>query len=351
MPIRVLVVDDSAFMRSILTRMIHSDPELKVVGIARDGEDALVQIKALHPDVVTLDIEMPKLDGLGCLARVMAEQPLPVLMVSYLAAQGAEPTLRALELGAVDFVTKSTPDDRHNLETLQKDLILKIKAAALIGPAKLQAQESAPRLAPPVQSRLMHVKANPAVEVVAIGSSTGGPKTLHRLLPLFPADFPSAVMVAQHMPKGFTRPFAQRLDEYCSLRVVEIENGIPIQPGMIYIAPAGYQTRVVRRQEQLVAEVFEQAGQIYKPCVDLLFHSLAAACQGRVLAAILTGMGADGSAGMKALRELGARTIAEAEESCVIFGMPRAAIENGAAEFVELLPDIFPRLMKIIDGK
>ena len=352
MPIRVLIVDDSAFMRQIFFRMMSNDPELMVVGTARDGLDALKKIEQFKPDVVTLDVAMPNMDGLECLAKIMETNPLPVIMVSSLTIEGAEPTIRALELGALDYVTKSSATRLEDLERVQEELIKKIKVAAEVPVARLE-------MPGPVKVAKTGVSKIPEavfaqkidLELVAIGSSTGGPKALYYLLPLFPKNFPLGIVVAQHMPKDFTGVFAKRLNSLCQLEVVEAKHGDKIEPGKILIAPSGYQSRVVRQGNSLVIHIYDQPEFLYKPSVDNLFHSLAETTKGKVLGIILTGMGSDGAAGMKKLRDLGARTIAEAEESCVVFGMPRVAIELGGAEYVESLSNIYSRIVAILNAK
>lgn len=346
MPVKVLVVDDSAFMRQMLSHMIEDDSELRVVGIAHDGEEALMKIMLLKPDVVTLDVEMPKMDGLKCLAKIMEEMPLPVLMVSYLTSEGTETTFKALELGAVDFISKPSYNDPEAVRGIHDELIQKIKIAATIKQIKLSRQELEPSLAIWKPKSLTRLK---KLEILAVGTSTGGPKALSQLLPLFPKNFPLGIVVGQHMPKGFTKVFANRLDQICQMQVIEAEQGDEVIPGRICIAPAGYQTKVIKSNNQFFLEIFDQPNQIYKPSVDILFKSVASIAKNRVLAVIMTGMGSDGAAGLKMIRDLGGRTIAEAEETCVVYGMPRVAVEIGGAEYVERLPDIFSRITKIID--
>ncbi len=345
MPIKILVVDDSPFIRQVLSSMVAEDPEIVVTGTARNGEEALEKITVLKPDVITLDIEMPKMDGLQCLAKIMESNPLPVIMVSHLTIEGTEPTLKALELGAVDFITKSSLDPLI-LNKIQQELIQKIKIAATIKKSRLKTSLNKFGVESGNASVFVGVKTD--LELLAIGSSTGGPRALNQLLPKLPKNFPLGVVVAQHMPKEFTFVFAQRLNQICNLEVTEAKTGDVIQPGRILIAPSGFQTKVIRKNNILQVEVFEQPNLIFKPCVDLLFKSIALTCEKRVLSVLLTGMGSDGAAGMQELHKLGAPTIAESEESCVVFGMPKAAIELGGVEYIEVLPDIYDRMVKII---
>jgi two-component system chemotaxis response regulator CheB len=354
MAIRVLIVDDSAFMRQIFFRLLSNDPELTVVATARDGVDALSKIGQYHPDVVTLDVAMPNMDGLECLAQIMHDHPVPVIMVSSLTSEGAEPTIRSLELGAVDYVAKPSTIGTEEIESIQQELIQKVKATAGVAITKLERTGSswehkklssvAPQLfSPPLTAAMLDL------ELLTIGSSTGGPKALYHLLPQLPADFPVGVVVAQHMPKDFTGIFAKRLNVLCQVEVVEGQDGDRIEPGKVLIAPSGRQTRVVRQNDLLVLQVSDQPGMLYKPSVDYLLESIAESCRGQVISIILTGMGSDGAVGMKKLRDLGARTIAEAEESCVVFGMPRVAIELGGAEYVESIFDIYARVCLILE--
>ena len=345
MPIKIMVVDDSPLIRQVLCHMLEEDPELVVAGTASNGKEALEKIADLKPDVVTLDIEMPVMNGLETLAKLMEISPLPVIMVSHLTVEGAEPTIKALELGAVDFVTKVS-SEHITINKIQEELISKIKFAATI--PKSHFRPLVFNQAIPEESIATLKQAKPDLELVAIGSSTGGPRALNQLLPLFPRDFPMGFVVAQHMPKEFTLIFANRLNEICNLEVLEAKSGDMVKPGRVLIAPSGFQTKVIRKNNTLQVEVFEQPNLIYKPSVDLLFKSVALTCENKALSILLTGMGNDGAVGMQELHKLGARTIAEAEESCIVFGMPKAAIELGGAEFIEPLPKIFNRIIQII---
>lgn len=345
MPIKVLVVDDSPLIRQVLCHMLEEDPEIEVAGTASNGKEALVKVADLKPDVVTLDIEMPVMNGLETLEKLMETVPLPVIMVSHLTVEGAEPTIKALELGAVDFVTKIS-SEHITIDKIQEELIGKIKFAATIPKSHFKPIKLKKEIPEKSVLSLSDVKTD--LELVAIGSSTGGPRALSQLLPLFPGNFPLGIVIAQHMPKEFTLIFANRLNDICNIEVMEAKSGDVVKPGRVLIAPAGFQTKVLRKNNVLQVEVFEQASLIYKPSVDLLFKSVALTCGGKALSILLTGMGADGAAGMQELHKLGARTIAEAEETCIVYGMPKAAIELGGAEFVEPLPNIFNRIIQII---
>ncbi len=342
MAVTVLVVDDSSFAQQILTDLLNNEPDLEVIGVANDGHDALDKIARLHPDVVTLDLEMPKMNGLECLAEIMETNPLPVIMVSYLTVAGAKYTIDALELGAVDFVTKPSKDIA-NLVNIGKELVQKVKLAASIEVDKLQKVVS--KKAAPAHS----IKPPKNIELLTIGSSTGGPRALRHLLSMFPRNFPLGVVVAQHMPKGFTKVFAGHLNDVCDVEVNEAKNGDLIMPGKVLIAPSGKQIALHRTPSNfLTVEVTTETDLIYKPSINYFLKSVATVCGGKVLSVILTGMGSDGAISMQELRKLGARTIAEAEESCVVFGMPRATIELGGAEYVESLSNIYSRITEIL---
>jgi len=349
MAIRVLIVDDSAFMRQVILQMLQEDPEISIIGTARDGLDALAKIETYQPDVITLDVDMPNMNGLECLAKIMERFPRPVIMVSSLTIEGAEPTIKAMELGAVDFITKPSINESHLLEAIKDELIQKVKVAASVKISQLK-KVAAPFFGLGAEGQKEeNAIANPhQLEILAIGSSTGGPRALYYLLPQFPKNFPLGIIIAQHMPKDFTGVFAKRLNSLCRLEVVEAKNGDRLEPGLALVAPAGSQTRVTRAADGLRVIVSEEPKLLYKPSVDYLFKSVAETCKEKSLSVILTGMGSDGAVGMKQLRDLGGRTVAESEESSVVFGMPRVAIEMGAAEYVESLPRIFDRIMQIV---
>ncbi|MBI3637579.1 MAG: chemotaxis response regulator protein-glutamate methylesterase [Candidatus Rokubacteria bacterium] len=326
--IRVLVIDDSALMRQVLTQMLGADPALEVVGTAPDPLVASEKIKALAPDVLTLDVEMPRMDGLAFLERLMRAQPMPVLMVSSLTEAGCDVTLRALELGAVDFVTKPRLDIRGRMSEIAAEIIDKIKTAATArvrpGPPSPPARPAAP--APPMFRTTQ--------AVVMVGASTGGTEALREFLTALPADAPGIVIV-QHMPERFTRAFAERLDRLCEVRVKEAEDGDRVLAGHAYIAPGNFHLRVVRDGAQVRARVTsEEPVNRHRPSVDVLFQSAAAALGPNALGVIMTGMGHDGARGLLAMRQAGAHTVAQDEDSCVVFGMPREAIALGAAERV-----------------
>lgn len=345
--IKVLVVDDSAFMRKAISNMLSSDPGITVIGTARDGEEAIDQIPRLKPDVVTLDVEMPKMGGLETLKVIMARFPLPVLMLSSLTTEGAHETLKALELGALDFIPKNLEDLSLNIIKIQEDLVAKVKAIAR---QKLKVR--------PASSGIHHQPVTPSgprlysgkVALIAIGVSTGGPKALQDVLPLFPADFPLPILVVQHMPKGFTGPFAERLNQLSKLSVKEAEHGELIKAGTAYIAPGGLHMKAIRKKiTEASIELTELPAQLlHKPSVDVMMLSVAESFSGRCLGAIMTGMGSDGLEGMKAIKKGGGKTVAQDEESCVVYGMPKAVVDAGIADKVVPLSKMTVEIINMV---
>ena len=324
--IRVLVVDDSAVFRQVLTDLLSRDPALEVVGTAADGDIAHRKVIALRPDVLTLDIVMPRLDGLKLLDQLMPERPVPVVMISGLTDEACDVTLQALERGAVDFICKPRGEITTWLATASEEIAEKVKQAA-----KARSRTLPLPARPPATSR---TAAGPAPAIVAVGASTGGTEAIAELLMELPADAPAMVIV-QHMPREFTRRFAERCNLHTAVRVKEAEAGDEIVPGQALIAPGGLHLRVRRRDQRYEVALDEQPPvNRHRPSVDVLFETVAQAAGPRGLGVLLTGMGSDGARGLLAMRRAGARTIAQDEKSCVVFGMPREAIEMGAAELV-----------------
>jgi two-component system chemotaxis response regulator CheB len=320
--IRVLVVDDSAFVRKAVGRMLATADDIEVVGFARDGEEGLALARELRPDVVTLDVRMPKLGGLETLERLMAEQPVPVLLMSTLTQEGAETTLRGLELGAMEFVDKSSVEPMSML-SLAEELISKIRA---LGGARVR---SRPRTQPKGEVAAGRASA----QCVTIAASTGGPSALQAVVSALPAAFPAAVVIVQHIPRGFTRSLAERLDARSAIPVREARHGDAVEPGRVLLAPAGIHTRLVRSRAGVLISLEEEPSEaLHRPSADVLMSSAAEVYGALAVGVVLTGMGSDGTEGLRAIRERGGLTLAEAEETCVIFGMPKAAIEAGVIE-------------------
>ena len=353
-PIRILVVDDSAFMRKALSMMLESDPTIKVIGTARDGEEGIEKVKSLNPDLVTMDIEMPRMDGLTALRQIMnSDNPVPVMMVSSLTTDGAGATLEALEMGAVDFIPKQLSYVSLDIVKIKDELIAKIKAivkrrSVLMAGIRSRtafrsatsrtgrsyqrvhsAAGSAPARVRTIAKRQHHVG------VVAIGSSTGGPPALKAVISLLPKNLPVGVLVAQHMPAAFTTSLAQRLDSQSQVTVREAENGEPLQHGVVYIAPGGMQMTVsgkAGRPRITVSQYPEDT--LYKPCVDVMMNSIADVFSKSSMGVILTGMGNNGLAGMQKIKSSGGVLISQNEETCIVYGMPRAVQEAGIIDHV-----------------
>lgn len=338
-PIRVLVVDDSAFVRQALSRMLGGEADIQVVGLAVDGQDGVEKAAALQPDVVTLDIQMPKMGGLEALKRIMAVRPVPVLLLSSLTKEGAGVTLHGLELGAMDFVDKSRVQGNMNLLNLAEELKGKIRALASVKPHPPSAL-----LMPVVRTEAPRGEAQ--CDIVVIGTSTGGPPALQAIIPRFPQDLGAAVLVVQHMPAGFTKSLAERLDARSDVRVREAKDGETVDPGTVLIAPAGTHTKL-RKRGSLVRIVLddEPRASLHRPSIDILMASAARLYGPKVLGVLLTGMGADGVEGLRAIREAGGRTLAESEETCAIYGMPKAAVEAGVVDRSVPLPEMADEIL------
>jgi two-component system chemotaxis response regulator CheB len=339
--IKVLIVDDSALIRSLMREIINSQPDLEVVGLAPDPLTAREMIKQLNPDVLTLDVEMPRMNGLEFLEKLMRLRPMPVLMVSTLTEKGNEVTMKALELGAVDFITKPSIGVSDGLVDLSNEIGDKIRAAARAR-IRRHALNSTPLDRPqPLAGTFLST----TEKIIFVGSSTGGTEALKEFLARMPATSP-AVMITQHMPEAFTRSFAQRLDGLSAMTVKEAEHNERVVPGHAYIAP-GHSHLLVKKSGAYYYTELSKADPVnrHRPSVDVLFNSAAAVAGQNAVGVIMTGMGKDGAAGMLAMRKSGAYTIAQDEASCVVFGMPKAAIEIGAAIEVTSLNDIAGRVL------
>lgn len=347
--IKVLIVDDSSFVRKALLRIFDSDPDIEVVGAAGSGKEAIEKVLILNPDVLTLDINMPGMDGLETLKILMESRPTPVLMLSQFTRQGAELTLKALELGAMDFVDKSSTGMMDFFD-LAREIIAKVKSMAGRRPIKVKAYADTPS----------SIRTKGVVDVVAIGASTGGPLALQMVLPKFPGDINFAILVVQHMPRGFTGPLAKRLDAICDIHVKEAEEFQMVSPGTALIAPGGLH---MKTQKVLTSGAssglagasvvqgkirldLEPPDVMHRPSVDVLFQSVAECYGSRSIGVILTGMGSDGAKGMTAIREKGGVTLAQDEATSAIFGMPRVAIMNNAVDKVLPVTSMAEEIMR-----
>ncbi len=348
--IRVLVADDSSFMRGAIMRMISEDPAIEVVGEARDGVETIEKVETLKPDVLTLDIEMPRMNGIDALRVIMNRHPLPVLMVSSLTEEGAEATFEALELGALDYVPKNLQDLSVNIINAGPLIVEKIKAIAgrkVERHLHLSPDEPLKRSDRSVAgSRSFSQR----IAVVAIGASTGGPGAVQYILQSLPSDFPASILVVQHMPAQFTTIFAERMDAISRLRVREASDGCSLSPGEALIAPGGKQIRL-KREKAIDVRVEIMNGTedvIYKPSVDIALTSVAGSFPGRALGVILTGMGCDGREGVRAIKRTGGKAIAQDESSSVVYGMPKAIVEERLADRVLPLKDMPGEILNMV---
>jgi two-component system chemotaxis response regulator CheB len=335
--IRVLVADDSALMRKLIPHILSKDPDIEVVATAVDGLFALKKIGVFRPDIITLDVDMPRMDGLTALKHIVAEYRIPVIMVSSLTDAGAELTFKALELGAMDFIAKPHDAISVHIGDIADDLIRKIKAIAKVSPSRLF---TAPRPAPSLQ-KIPRKVGGTANKAVAIGISTGGPNALTYFLPMLPADLSAGVLIVQHMPAGFTEVFAARLNNICQIEVKEARDGDMIIPGRAIIAPGGRHIKVKKTNLGSVVIVSNTAPvNGHRPSIDVLFNSVAVEYGHDAIGVLMTGMGEDGAEGLGQIKAAGGMTIAQDEASCVVYGMPKAAIERSYVDRVASLNDM-----------
>ena len=349
--INVVVIDDSAFMRKSISLMLESDPGIKVVATARDGQDGINKIREFRPDIVTLDIEMPVLDGLSALRIIMKEIPLPVIMISSLTSEGTQATLDALNLGAVDFIPKELSYVSVDIKKIREEIISKVKAIVRSRPPRLRLVGAPLRPLEPGQSRWgIPVGAGNDLKAVVLAVSTGGPYALLQTIPKLPVDFPLGIAVVQHMPPRFTKSLAERLDSLSSLNVKEAEDGDILKPGVVLLAPGGRHLTFRRRGGCVAATIgSEPANSVYKPCADVMMTSAVEAFNGPLLGIIMTGMGKDGLEGLRRIKQKGGFVIAQDEDSCVVYGMPRAAVEAGVADAVLPLAEIPRGMTRVFD--
>lgn len=347
--IKVVVVDDSALIRSLLSEIINRAPDMVCVGAAHDPLVAREMIRELNPDVITLDVEMPRMDGIDFLGRLMRLRPMPVVMISTLTQQGADVTLKALELGAVDFVAKPRLGLTQGVTALAEQIVEKIRVAAVASVRRISANRETPEI--PSSGGYGISAAQPLGRVsteklICIGASTGGTEAVKAILTAMPADAP-ALVITQHMPAGFTSSFSKRLDQLCRITVKEAAHGERLLPGHAYIAPGGQQFRIDRSGANYMA-VVEDAEPVnrHKPSVEVLFSSAAKVVGPNAIGIMLTGMGADGARAMRDMRDTGSYNYVQDEASCVVFGMPREAIAHGAAHEVLPLTQIAPKLLE-----
>jgi two-component system chemotaxis response regulator CheB len=358
---RVLIVDDSAFMRKVLETILNADDQLQVAGHAKDGREAIALAESLKPDVITMDINMPHVDGLQATAQIMTTNPRPIVIVSSESKDGAASTLKALELGAIEFVAKPSSGIDLDMQSVKEDLLRKVRMAAKVRVVRTASRvattvqksngEAAPKMAPAPVATRPAASSGPdqRFPVVVLAASTGGPATVMRLAPGFTRDFPAAVILVQHMPAAFTTQYATQLAEFTGIRVKEAESNESLQPGTLYICPGGHHLRVTASGR---IQLDGTSGRIngYLPNMDVTMESVAAFAGAMSIGAILTGMGNDGAIGAKAIKTAGGLVLAQDEATCVIFGMPAEAVKAGAVDEVLGIDDIYPAIEKRVIG-
>lgn len=345
-PIKVLVVDDSAFIRKTIIGLLNAEPSIQVVGEGVNGEDAVQKVKALMPDIVTMDIEMPRMNGLEALKIIMRERPLPVIMISSLTESGARETMMALEYGAIDYISKNLSSNITNIVNIKNDLIEKIK---IFGRKRFDVKGMVKGVGsvPPID------RCPPAgknkIKVVIVGASTGGPKALQDVIPRLPKNFPCGVIIVQHMLPVFTSSFAERMKELSHIEVREAKEGDVIMPGLALVAPGGSHLRVRKWPNgEYHIKLSKEPPMLHMPSVDVAMESVAQAFSEHVLGVIMTGMGQDGKEGMKAIKGVKGKTIAQDESSSVIFGMPKAAIESGCIDKIVALEKMAEEIISML---
>ncbi|OIU72208.1 protein-glutamate methylesterase/protein-glutamine glutaminase [Rossellomorea aquimaris] len=359
---RVLVVDDSAFMRKLISDFISASEEMEVVGIARNGEDALVKIKNLSPDVITLDVEMPKMNGIEALKKIMSECPVPVVMLSSTTKEGAEETIKAVQYGAVDFIAKPSGTISLDLHKIQEEIVRKVYTASLVPITKLLGQPSPTVVSPNRkvnheeidESALECKTARPMQDIqkpglIMIGTSTGGPRALQHVLTNLPSSLDAPVAIVQHMPPGFTKSLADRLNSLAVITVKEAEHGELLEKGTAYIAPGGFHMRIMNEESNLMVHLTkeEPPRNGHRPSVDVLFESASTLGSCKKVAVVMTGMGSDGTEGLMKLKETGNVTaIAESHETCIVYGMPKSVIAAKLADEVVNVEGIGQSIMK-----
>jgi len=349
--IKVLIVDDSAFMRKLISEIVDSSDKLQTIGKAKNGKDALALIKTLKPDVITMDVEMPVMNGQEALEKIMSSDPLPVVMLSAVTKEGADATMLALDSGAVDFITKPKSIFKVKEEEIQNDIIEKIIIASKVNVKKNSYLAGVKETIPSPQNRKKrNVKKGKLSKIIAIGTSTGGPRALQHVIPKIPGDINAAILVVQHMPPGFTKSLSERLNNISELEVKESEGNEELIPGVVYIAPGNKHLKVKKRGGKYFTYLDD--GDLvsgHKPSVDAMFNSINEGNIKNVIGVIMTGMGKDGAREMKKMRDNENYTIAQNEESCVVFGMPKSAISIDAVSEVVELDKIASSIIKAME--
>jgi len=334
--IRVLVVDDSAFMRHTITTKLLNEADITIADVARDGFEAVRKVESLRPDVVTMDVEMPRMDGLAALEQIMRTNPCAVIMLSSTTIEGAATTIRALELGAVDFVAKPSGSVSIDISKVREELLSKVRHAARTPLSRLRPFVNRHKVIPS-KGPSLHGPAR-CQKIIVVGSSTGGPKALYEVVPSLPSDMPATMLIIQHMPAGFTKSLAERLNELSQIAVKEAEDGEPLRHGMALMAPGDFHLLVTSAGRVRLDRGPRVHG--VRPSVDVTMESLAKFTGAKCLGVVLTGMGTDGTYGARLLRQAGGTVIAEDESTCVVYGMPRSVVETGNADMIVPLPQV-----------
>ncbi|WP_340818893.1 chemotaxis response regulator protein-glutamate methylesterase [Methanolobus sp. WCC4] len=364
MTINVLVVDDSALMRKVVSDILTEDPEMKVVATARNGQEAVEKVEKFRPDVVTLDVEMPVLDGLHALGYIMSECPTPVVMLTAIDSRSAETTLNAFEYGAVDFIQKPSGNISLNIADIAKEIRIKVKMASKVDLKKLgfmeehvkRSRENEGKKVRPTQ-RKQAIKKNrhhANGKIIAIASSTGGPRALEQVIPKLPGNLKVPVVIVQHMPAGFTASLAQRLDGQSQITVTEAKDGDVLHAGHAYLAPGNYHMEIVSREKGGVFHEVIKLNQNPKeqgvrPCANILFKSLVPIYGSNIVTAVLTGMGTDGADGVEDIKKAGGKAIAEDERSCVVYGMPKAIVQRDLADSIVPLEKVSIEILRMLE--
>ncbi len=348
--INVLIADDSALMRKMLKKILESDPDIQVIGAARDGEDVVTKAREIKPDVITMDINMPKLDGITALQYIVGEKICPVIMVSSLTQEGAMTTFEALELGAFDFVGKPGGTVSSDMEKVAAELISKIKAA-VDNRGRLKTRQRSARVAPAVKSRITsEPKHRKPMKAVAMGISTGGPKVIYEVLPLIPPDINAALFLVQHMPPNFTSSYVKRLNDNSPIEIVEAQAGTKVEAGKVYVGSGGRHLNLIKNtMGDVIIRLTSKPDHLFIPSVSVMMDSVLNVYGDRTVGVIMTGMGNDGADTMVKIREAGGITIAESEESAIVFGMPGEAIKRGGAEIVVPIWDIAREIIRAVN--
>lgn len=347
--IKVLVVDDSAFMRKVISDMLSNDEQIEVIGTAKNGKDGIEKAQLLKPQIITLDVEMPIMDGITALEQLLELNPAPkVIMLSSLTNNGGEATMKALEAGAIDFVPKPTSSIIHfNIDDIKHDLIQKIKSAMTSNTLSYKEQSITP-VKVNTEPKVKIQAASNLKYIIAIGTSTGGPRALQQVIPYLPANLPGAVLIVQHMPPGFTKSLALRLDGLSQINVKEAENGDVLRPGWAYLAPGDYHISVNKASGEYSISINQDMPMTgHRPSVNYMMNSVAVCGHKNLIAVMMTGMGSDGSIGISKIKTVGGKTIAQNEETCVVYGMPKAAVATGAIDKILPLNEIAKEITKL----